>query len=265
MTMKRNTAGMFLIGIVLMGFPDSAVAANDNPKVAHVYVALCDNAHQGIVPVPAALGNGRDPANNLYWGALYGVKTFFRNSAEWKLEATIKNPATAVLERCIFRSRQGNAYVVADAYDGAEIKRAITDFLSSASGRRADSVTLNDTVVYIAGQSSLLAYVGHDGLMDFTLAESPAAADTLKRDVIILACASRAFFSDVIHRAGANPLLWTTGLMAPEAYTLQAAIEARFAGQGADSVRMKAAEVYSRYQKCSLNAAKRLLVTGGTR
>jgi len=28
-------------------------------KVVHVFVALCDNAHQGIVKVPTALGNGQ--------------------------------------------------------------------------------------------------------------------------------------------------------------------------------------------------------------
>ena len=38
-------------------------------RLVHVFVALADNAHQGIVPVPAALGNGDDAAQNLYWGA----------------------------------------------------------------------------------------------------------------------------------------------------------------------------------------------------
>ncbi len=44
------------------------------PRTIHVIVALRDNASQGIVPVPAALGNGDDPARNLYWGARYGVR-----------------------------------------------------------------------------------------------------------------------------------------------------------------------------------------------
>ncbi|WP_316785612.1 hypothetical protein [Pedobacter frigiditerrae] len=37
-------------------------------KTIHVFVALCDNKYQGIVPVPKAIGNGQDPDNNLYWG-----------------------------------------------------------------------------------------------------------------------------------------------------------------------------------------------------
>src|SRR5512143_1123153 len=57
-----------------------------NPgRVIHVVVALCDNVHQGIVPVPARIGNGDDPGNNLYWGAAFGVRTFFSKSTDWKM------------------------------------------------------------------------------------------------------------------------------------------------------------------------------------
>ena len=45
-------------------------------RSVHVFVALCDNENQGIVPVPSHLGNGRDLKGNLYWGSSGGVKTF---------------------------------------------------------------------------------------------------------------------------------------------------------------------------------------------
>ena len=61
---------------------DTAKIANPG-KVVHVLVALCDNKYQGIVPVPAFLGNGEDAQKNLYWGAAFGVKTFFSKSANW--------------------------------------------------------------------------------------------------------------------------------------------------------------------------------------
>lgn len=61
--------------ILLMGFSSFSFA---KMKVVHVVVALCDNKYQGIVPVPAMIGNGQDPSNNLYWGAAYGVKTFMK-------------------------------------------------------------------------------------------------------------------------------------------------------------------------------------------
>src|SRR5215813_9455895 len=39
------------------------------PRTVHVFVALADNDHQGIVPVARILGNGEDPEHNLYWGS----------------------------------------------------------------------------------------------------------------------------------------------------------------------------------------------------
>ncbi|MGC6431949.1 MAG: hypothetical protein ACON5F_12965 [Jejuia sp.] len=63
--MKQIIVTGFLI-IFNFGFSQS----KPEVKTIHVYVALCDNINQGIVPVPAKLGNGQDPKNNLYWGAM---------------------------------------------------------------------------------------------------------------------------------------------------------------------------------------------------
>ena len=49
-------------------------------KTIHIFVALCDNQYQGIVPVPKAIGNGQDPNNNLYWGCGYGIRTYFKKA-----------------------------------------------------------------------------------------------------------------------------------------------------------------------------------------
>ena len=64
--------------------PQKTEKIKNQGKVIHVLVALCDNENQGIVPVPAHLGDGEDPKKNLYWGAAYGVKTFFSKSNDWK-------------------------------------------------------------------------------------------------------------------------------------------------------------------------------------
>ena len=60
------------------------------PLVAHVVVALCDNESQGIVPVPARLGDGDSPQSNLYWGAMYGVRGWFLPSRD-ELAAMYRN------------------------------------------------------------------------------------------------------------------------------------------------------------------------------
>ena len=212
----------------------------------HVYVALADNKSQGIVPVPAMLGNGDDPANNLYWGAGYGVKTFFRKSPNWTLIDSTTGVSTNVLERCFFRYKSGNILLRADAYRGSTIRRAILDFLTDAGGRSG---------------ADLVVYVGHNGLMEFSF-----PADTVKvrrkgTGAIALACCTRQYFKPWLNRLGAKSVLLTSGLMAPEAYTLEAALEGWIGKESSSKIRERATIAYNKYQKCGINGARRLFST----
>jgi len=235
-------------------------------RTVHVFVALADNQHQGIVPVPAKLGNGEDAERNLYWGSAYGVKTFFTRSADWERISCGQKPKAEVLERCVFRHRTGNAYLVADAYRGIEIKQAILDFLDSAAGDRAEMMSLTGasgaTKLPIRGGADLVAYIGHDGLMDFQLPRFPRQKNERHRDAVVLACASKQFFGEAVRASGAYPLLWTTGLMAPEAYTLKSALDGWIAAENHEQIRDRAAGAYDKYQKCGVRAAHRLLISG---
>jgi hypothetical protein len=227
----------------------------------HVFVALCDNRYQGIIPVPPKIGNGQDLANNLYWGCGYGVKSFFKNSADWRLVKSIKLD-TLRLQRLVFKHKTKNCYLVADAYDGKYIRDCITDFMASASGKLKDTLHVDNLSLGIDGNSRLVGYVGHDGLMEFTLDDSFANADGKKRDCIILACSSRDFFGPYLKNTGARPLVWTTNLMCPEAYTLRDAIEGYLLNESAESIRSRAARAYSKYQKIPEKQSRELLVTG---
>ncbi len=241
--------------------PAFAQVENRDAKTIHVFVALCDNKYQGIVPVPPAIGNGQNPNTNLYWGCAYGIRTFFKKSKEWKLLAT-RGKNGVVLERLIFKHATQNCYLVADAYDGQYIKQCTQHFLNSSCGNQKDTLQVDGETLGIGGNSALLAYTGHDGLMDFQLSETYSNTDNRKRDVIILACYSKHFFSSYLKPANVNPLVWTTNLMCPEAYTLHDALTGYVDGEAAVNIREKAAAAYAKYQKCSLKAAKGLLVTG---
>jgi hypothetical protein len=215
--------------------------------------------------VPAALGNGDDPARNLYWGAAFGVRTYFKKSAEWKEIITIQNPNSYVLQRSVFVHEGRGTYLIADAYRGREIKQTITDFYRSAAGLAKEEVpgALSARAKRdFPAAAELSVYVGHDGLMDFAI-ESRFQGDGNKhREAIILACASKMFFANGLKSTGAQPLLWTTGLMAPEAYTLKAALDGWIAGESASGTRERAAAAYAKYQKCSMAAAQRLFSSG---
>lgn len=238
----------------------------DKNRIIHVLVALCDNDSQGIVPVPKKIGNGNDPNSNLYWGCGYGVRTFFDDSDDWQFLQTYKLPHQPVLERCVWRHRRSGILLVADAYRGARIKECTIDFLRNAAGTFTDTFTLKSKTIpsqFIQlNDAQLICYVGHNGLMDFSLSNSPVHKGNAQKKVIILACASRSYFREELLQAGAHPLLWTTNLMAPEAYTLKAAIDGWILSETGQEIRVRAAEAYNHYQKCGIKGAMNLFATG---
>ncbi len=239
------------------------------PLLAHVVVALCDNKHQGIQRVSESLGNGQNPRWNLYWGALLGVKTYLPKHGGWEVVSRSTAPGQAVLERMFFHRKipRGNktadAYIVADAWDGKEIKPAIRQFLSIAAGHNGETVEIGkpdrNLKIQAGGAAHLVAFVGHNGLMDFQVSRIPNGKQgALPRSSIVLACRSKPYFLEFLRRGGSHPLLLTTGLMAPEAYTLDAAVRTWFAGKSTTEVQEAAGAAYHKYQDCGLRAATRL-------
>ncbi|MDC8002740.1 hypothetical protein POV27_01630 [Aureisphaera galaxeae] len=234
----------------------------EETKTIHVYVALCDNENQGIVPVPKQLGDGQDPKSNLYWGALYGMKTHFKRSAQWNLIKTLQSQNPHVLERVLFKHKNTETYLLADAYDGKYIKKTTIDFLKASSGDLQEKIDHSGKTLLFGGGAQLLAYIGHDGLMEFDLEESFKPCDGEERDAVILACISKEYFKPYLQLTKANPLVWSTGLMSPEVYTLEAAIEGWIANESDAQIRERAAQAYHKYQKCGIKGARNLLVTG---
>ncbi|WP_028978341.1 hypothetical protein [Sporocytophaga myxococcoides] len=261
-----------IITFILLGFaigsnsqiiqkPDSSTQIDSTIKTIHIFVALCDNKYQGIVPVPAKIGNGQDSNNNLYWSCGFGIKTYFKKSKEWKLIKVQKIDSTR-LERLVFKHTTKNYYLIADAYNGRYIKECTIDFLRSSSGQLKDTIRINNKVIGISGNAELAAYIGHNGLMDFQLSEAFKNTDNKTRDVIILACISKNYYSAHLKSAKVNPIVWTTGFMCPEAYTIHDAITGYLNNESNEKIRTRAALAYSKYQKCSEKAARNLLVTG---
>jgi len=238
----------------------AAGTAQAAQRTIHVFVALADNTHQGIVPVSARLGNGDDPDNNLYWGAAYGVRTYFSRSKDWQHIATVKKPARGVLERCLFQHKTANVLLVADAYQGKEIRRATVDFLSAAGGGKAATWTAGGKMVRIGGGADLVIYAGHNGLMDFSLAEKEITRGQQGRPAMVLCCKSKQYFLPWLQQMKAKSLLLTTNLMAPEAYSIHDALAAWISGKDNKHIHEGAA-AYHRYQKCGINAARRLFWT----
>ncbi|MGV3466399.1 MAG: hypothetical protein ACO1OT_14045, partial [Heyndrickxia sp.] len=54
------------------------------------------------------------------------TKNIFKTDSDWKLVKSIKNVSSEILERCVFKHKTKNVYLVADAWDGATIKKKKT-------------------------------------------------------------------------------------------------------------------------------------------
>jgi len=232
-------------------------------KTIHVFVALCDNLNQGIVPVPEKIGNGKDPGRNLYWGAGYGIKNFFKvKTDDWVFVKEIESTNPIVLERILFKHSTKDVYLLADAYDGEHIKTCIEDLLKASNCQEPQTIKLDSVELSFVGGADLVAYIGHDGLMEFEVDIDYNELDDERVDVIILACYSKDFFIDEIKQAQANPVLWTTHLMAPEAYTLKSAIDGWLVNETPEQIDERAAQTYNQYQKCGIRGARNLFTTG---
>ena len=222
--------------------------------------------------MPAALGDGQTPKTNLYWGAAFGIRTFFAKRAGYSIVSERNRPSAGVLKKTVFHKqikRSGmkrDLFVVGEAWDGREMERAIDQFLSIAAGQaiRREVLEINGKTVTFSsgGSSSLVVFVGHNGLMDFPLESIPQKIENAKpRSSVVLSCVSKDYFLKPLLQGGSHPLLLTTGLMAPESYTLAAVIKSFVRGESPSEIRNAAAAAYHKYQKCGLRGAQRLFWT----
>ena len=226
------------------------LAAHAVPVRLQVFIALADNRTQGIVPVPAKIGNGDDADANLYWGCSEALKPVLRASADWKLTRTDQNPSPDVLERAFFAHRSGRWELVAHVYRGSAIKVCTTAFFAALASDEPRA------------QTPLVAYLGHDGLMDFALPAEATARRGPGRQAIVLCCKSAEYFTPHLEKVGATPLLTTTQLMYPGGFLLRAALDGWTAGETPEQIRQRAAAAYAKNQKISVKAAAGVFAAG---
>ena len=88
-----------------------ATAKADDPKSVRLFVALCDNESQGIVPVPEKIGDGDVPDANLYWGCSDGFGSFFKRSTRWKVKALEEDVSPKILRRMSLSHMAGDVHL----------------------------------------------------------------------------------------------------------------------------------------------------------
>jgi len=175
-----------------------AKVAAGEPLVVHVFVPLCDNEHQGIVPVSARLGNGLSLRDNLYWGAKYGVANHFRELSPWRQRLRRDSVTDDILQRLVCERTYANGarvILVADAYRGDRMQACVHDFLLACAGADGGKIRVEDVDIPLGGAADLLVFNGHNGLMDVSEAYHFGEGETI-REAAVIACASAAYFRE---------------------------------------------------------------------
>lgn len=226
---------LFLLGLLLLQCTSPLQAQN---KKIMVFVALCDNASQGIVPVPAKIGDGNVPAQNLYWGCSDGLSGYFKSSKSWKLQPVAATNDPRILERLTFVNPTLHCELTAEAWRGSEIGACLQAFEAAL----------------VAGNHQLVVFIGHNVLMDKAI-EPPAQAAAKSCDAIVLCCKSDAYFRARLTALKVRPILLTQQLMYPGSFLLHDSVVPWSQGKDLAAIRNAAAAAYAKNQKISQKAA----------
>lgn len=233
----------------LTNLTDRVVAdlAAGKPLAVEVHVPLCDSSI--IACGNAKLGDGENPATNLYWSTTPGLGSWFnRSGAGWTRDAKAAAPADKdILALHVYRKtistpstwrtkgapKTFTLELSINAWRGTAIDRALAAYATSLSA---------------AGGAHLVAWVGHNRLMDLESFTWPAASSDAK-GVIAIACATAPYMKQAVSSATRVPLLMTTDLLFANAAPLEATILAFANGKSYATMRLDAATAYAGVRK----------------
>ncbi|MBN2341102.1 MAG: hypothetical protein JXX29_04085 [Deltaproteobacteria bacterium] len=259
--------------------------AAGNPLVATVYVALCDNDSQGIIPVNnRSICNGDDPDKNMYWkgNGIHGYLT----GHGWKRVYHATQPDGVILVESVYKKRffaakslrqqgvpkQYTAYVVAKAYRGSRIHDAMKDYISAVHTDTGQSIELKTGItIHAGGKSHVVGYIGHDYFMDVFEGQSKyndlispirSGNSTLAKGAFAFACVSNEFVRPAVSRPNVYIFAMNNFLTYPSAWTLGGIMEGIAKGGDGATIYKSAASSFAKGQKCGLRWAKKAFSFG---
>jgi hypothetical protein len=235
------------------------------PLVVEVHVPLCDN---NIIRCGnKKLGDGDNPETNLYWSTTPGFGAWFnRKNGGWKRMLKLAEGETGdkdVLALHVYRKRVNapaswksrgapakiEIDIVVHGWRGSAIDRALAAYAAEISGQSSRTITLADkTTLEAGGAAQIVAWVGHNRLMDLDAFTWPAPGKATK-GTIAIACHTAAYMEDNVPAATRVPLLMTRDFLFANAAPLEAAVLAFASGGTYAQIRLDAATAYAGIQE----------------
>ncbi len=231
------------------------------PLVVEVHVPLCEKTI--IACGNDRLGDGDNPATNLYWSTTPGFGSWFaRKGSGWKRVLRQKAGETGdpdVLEVHVQRRvvatpaawrRRGapaklEIDLVVHAWRGTAIDRALAAYAADLSGGATRTITLDDgTTLDAGGAAQIVAWVGHNRLMDVDTYKWPVPGTSTK-GAIAIACHTAAYMEEPVPASTRVPLLMTRDFLFANAAPLEATVLAFASGGSYSKIRIAAATAYA--------------------
>ncbi|MBL0215040.1 MAG: hypothetical protein IPQ07_14280 [Myxococcales bacterium] len=251
----------------LAGLTDRVVAdlTAGRPLVVEVHVPLCESTI--IACGNKKLGDGDNPETNLYWATTPGFGEWFaRRGSGWKrmLKQTAADTGDAdVLAVHVYRrtlatpaawKKRGapaklELDIVVHGWRGKAIDRALAAYAADVSGSTPRTIKLDDgTTLAAGGAAQIVAWVGHNRLMDLESFQWPTPA-TMTKGAIAIACHTAAYMEEDVPAATRVPLLMTRDFLFANAAPLEATVLAFASGGTYAKIRLDAATAYAGVQK----------------
>lgn len=238
--------------------------AEGKPMVVQVHAPLCDAS---IIPCGnARLGNGDNLDTNLYWATTAGFgKWFARKGGGWKKLKEWRDEATGdadLLSLSVYQRtmaaprawqkrgapRQLEVIVVIHGWRGTAIDRALAAYARELAGHDGRELEVGERAVAIGGDAHLVAYSGHNRLMDVPAYEWPEPTERVIGGIAV-ACMTANYMEREVSSATRVPLLMTRDFLFANAAPVEAVVLSFARGEGYREMRLAAATAYAGVQK----------------
>lgn len=238
--------------------------AAGQPLVMQVHAPLCEATI--LACGSERLGDGESLETNLYWATTAGFGRWFRrNGGGWKRVFERRGEATGdpdVLSLAVYRRtllapaswrrrgapRRFTAFVVVNGWRGKAIDRALESFARESSGQDERLLEEGELRVRAGGAAHLVAYSGHNRLMDVPAYRWPSPAER-PIGAIAVACLTADYLKEQATAATRIPLLLTRDFLFANAAPVEAVLLAFARGDSYAAIRRAAATAYAGVQK----------------